>query len=104
MAKWCGVIGYANSVETSPGIWENQVIEKRYCGDLLANTTRWQSSDSANDDINISHQISIVADQFASQDAHLIKYAEYMGVYWEVVSFEFKYPRLNLWLGGLYNG
>lgn len=103
MAKWCGAIGYAKSVETSPGVWEDQITEKKYCGDLLANTTRWQSSNFANDNLNISHQISILSDQFAEQNAHMIKYAEYMGEKWEVVSFEVKHPRLNLWIGGLYN-
>lgn len=104
MAKWYGAIGYAKSVETSPGVWEDQITEKYYKGDLLANTTRWQASNSANDNLNISHQISIVVDQFAEQNAHMIKYATYMGEKWEIISFEVKYPRLNLWIGGLYNG
>ena len=46
MAKFYGVIGYAIQVETVPGVWEDQIIERNYRGDVLQNMNRWQSSET----------------------------------------------------------
>ena len=35
MSKWYGVIGYAESVEVEPGVWDEQIIERPYYGDLI---------------------------------------------------------------------
>ena len=62
------------------------------------------NSGEVNDDLNINMTLSIVADPFAYQNFHQIKYAEYMGSKWKVSSIEVQYPRLILTLGGVYNG
>lgn len=103
MAKFYGSIGYAETVETSQGIWEEIITERTYVGDVIRNTRRLQSSDNLNDDINVSNEISIVADAFANQNFFSIRYAEFMGARWKVSNVEVKHPRLILTLGGLYN-
>ena len=35
MAKFYGVIGYAETLETSPGVWTEQITERNYYGDLI---------------------------------------------------------------------
>lgn len=105
MAKWYGVIGYSTPVETTPGVWQDEIIERNYTGDVLRNTSRWQtSSDSTNDDLNINNQISIIADPFAYQNFHSMKYVEFMGTKWKITNVEVQYPRLILMIGGVYNG
>ena len=105
MAKFYGVIGYAESVETSPGIWMDQITERTYSGDLVRNSSKWTtSSDSTNDNLNINNQISIIADPFAYQNFHSMKYVEFMGTKWKITSVEPQYPRLILSVGGVYNG
>lgn len=105
MAKFYGVIGYAESVETSPGIWTDQITERTYSGDLVRNSSKWAtSSDSTNDDLNINNQISIIADPFAYQNFHSMKYVEFMGAKWKITSVDPQYPRLILSVGGVYNG
>lgn len=105
MAKWYGVVGYAETVETEPGIWKDVITERKYSGDVNRNTNRWYgSSDSTNDNLSISNQLSILADPYAYQNFHSIKYAEFMGSNWKVTSVETRYPRLILTLGGVYNG
>lgn len=103
MAKFYGKIGYAESVETSPGVWTDKVTERTYYGDIIRNTRKLQSSDNVNDDINIANDISIVADPYAIDNFHLIKYATYMGTNWKVTSVEVQFPRLILTIGGIYN-
>ena len=105
MAKWFGVIGYAVAEETAPGVWEEQIVERNYFGDLNRINRRLQpSSEKLNDDIDISNEISIVSDPFAMDNFHSMRYAEFGGAKWKITSVEVQYPRLNLSLGGVYNG
>lgn len=104
MGKWFGKIGYAVTEETTPGVWVEQITERNYYGDIIRNTRRLQTSDKLNDDINVSNEISIVADPFARDNFHAMRYIEFMGTRWKVSSVEDQYPRLILSLGGEYNG
>lgn len=103
MTRWCGVIGYAETIEIEPGVWSEEFTEHKYYGDLLRNSRRLQGSQQVNDDITISNQISILADPYAFQHFHAIRYAELFGTKWKVSSVEVQYPRLILELGGVYN-
>lgn len=104
MAKFYGKIGYASTVETKPGVYEEQIVERSYYGDLIRNTRRLQSADQVNNDINISNEISIVADPYATNNFHTMRYAVFMGTKWKISNVEVSYPRLILTLGGVYNG
>lgn len=104
MAKFYGIIGYSETVETEPGVWEDRITERSYQGDLIRNTRRLQSSGGINDDVNISNEISILADPFAYQNFHAMRYVEFMGAKWKISNVEVQYPRLILSLGGVYNG
>ena len=99
MAKYYGLIGYAETVETAPGVWKEQITERVYYGDVIRNSRRLQSTEHLNDDINISNQISIVADPYAINNFHSMRYAEFMGAKWKVSDIEVQYPRLLVALG-----
>lgn len=104
MAKYYGMIGYAENKETEPGIWEDDIIERPYYGDLLQSFWKFENSGTINDDINISNRISIVADPYAFNNFHLMRYAYFMGTNWKITNVEVQYPRLILTIGGVYNG
>ena len=104
MAKFYGVIGYAVTEETEPGIYEERIVEKEHFGDVIRNTRRLSNAAKVNDDITISNQISIVADPFANNNFHSMRYVLFMGSKWKVTEVEVQYPRLILTLGGVYNG
>ena len=104
MAKWYVKIGYAETVEIERGIHEEQITEREYYGELLRNTRRLESSSSINDNINVANEISIVADPFAYDNFHNIRYVEFMNAKWKVTSVEVQRPRLILAVGGEYNG
>ena len=105
MAKWFGKIGYSESGETGPGVWTPQVTERQYFGDVIRNNTRWSTnSESTNDDLTVNCQISMVADPFAINKFHSIKWIEFMGTKWKVTTVEPQFPRLLLTLGGEWNG
>ncbi len=104
MPKFYGSIGYAISKETAPGVWEEDIVEHQYSGDVYRNTRKLQSGNQVNDNIDISNEISILSDPFANENFHSMRYVTYMGAKWKVSSVEVRYPRLILTVGGLYNG
>lgn len=104
MAKFAGKIGFTNTIETSPGIWSNEVIEKTYVGDVLKTSLRYQNDSQINDNVILSKRISIIADVFVNNNIQSITYVTYMGAKWDVTEFDVQYPRIILTLGGVYNG
>ena len=104
MGKFYGSIGYAETVETSPGVWVEQITERKHYGDVNRDSRRLQCANQLNDNINVSSEISIVADPYAYNHFHSVRYVEFMGAKWKISTVEPKPPRLILTLGGLYNG
>lgn len=104
MAKWYGIVGYAQTVETAPDVWEEQMTERPYFGDVIKNTRRLQSGDRLNDSVVVSNEISILSDPFANENFHSIRYVTFMGAKWKVSNVEVQYPRLILSVGEVYNG
>ena len=102
MAKWHGKIGYAEQIETAPGVWEEKTNERQYYGDVVRNVRKLEPSGEVNDNINVSMEISIVADPYAIQNFHTMRYIEFMGSLWKIYNVEVNYPRLILTIGGLY--
>lgn len=104
MAKFHDIIGFVTTVETAPGVHQEQPIERTYSGDVLKNSRRLQTTDSINDTVVISNRISIVADRYARENFHAIRYVVFMGSRWKVENVEYEFPRIILNLGGVYNG
>ena len=103
MAKYCGVIGFGQTTEDAPGVWIEHIKGKTYCGDLIRNSSRLQTSDKVNDDITISNQISVILDPYLEANFHSIRYVTFMGAKWKVSNIEVNNPRIVMTLGGLYN-
>lgn len=104
MSKWFGKIGYAIQKESEPGIWEDEIVERDYYGDLLTDNRKRQTNNNVLDEITLSNMVSIIADPFAYNNCSCMAYAEIMGARWKISEVEVKPPRLNLTIGGVYNG
>lgn len=104
MSKWFGKIGYAIQKETEPGIWEDKIVERDYYGDLLTDNRKRQTNNNVLDEITLSNMVSIIADPFAYNNCSCMAYAEIIGARWKISEVEVKPPRLNLTIGGVYNG
>ena len=102
--KFYGPVGFSETVEKRPGVWVPQPVERNYGGDVLKRSVRYQNGESVNDDLNVQHQISILADPYARKHFYTIKYVKWMGTAWKVTDVSVQYPRLVLTLGGVYNG
>ena len=104
MGKFYGAIGYAVQTETAPGVWTDGVTERNYSGDVTRLSRRYQPGENLNDDLTVNNEISIVADPFAYQNFHTMKYIKWMGASWKITKVDVLSPRLILTIGGVYNG
>jgi hypothetical protein len=104
MARFYGEVGFGDTVETVPGVWEGVITERKFSGDVLRNTYQSNTSDKVNDDVTLSNSISIVGNKYAFDHLKDIRYVKFEGECWTVDSIEVRRPRLILSLGGVYNG
>lgn len=107
MARYCGYVGFRETSETEPGIWEEEIVEKKYYGDVVRNYVRqkYEEHTTTIKTPECNNSISIVANPYALNNFHNIVYATFMGTKWVVSNVDAsQYPRLVLSLGGVYSG
>lgn len=104
MAKFYGAIGYAGTSETAPGVWTEGITERNYYGDVLRISRRLQAGENLNDDLVVNNEFSIVADPFAYENFHNMRYIKWMGASWKINKIDVQRPRLILSIGSVYNG
>ena len=83
--KFYGKIGYIDTTETRPGVYEEVATERDYYGDVNRKISRWQTA------------------EYAYQHFSLIHYVIWEGVKWKVNTITVQHPRLILEIGGVYN-
>lgn len=105
MAKYYGNVGFEEIMEDDgASVYSPKIVERPYYGDLIRNARRLEEGEGVNDNIVVQNDISIVADAYAYQNFHLLRYVDFMGTRWKARSVEVERPRLIISLGGVYNG
>lgn len=107
MAKYYGEIGFAQTLETpaNSGVWKETLTKRNYYGDVIRYARRLSSeSDRLNDTVVVDNVISIIADPYANEHFFAMRYATWQGARWRITNAEVQYPRIQLTLGGVYNG
>lgn len=99
MAKFHGKIGYAQTVETAPGVHQEEITERLYYGDIIRTSRGLRGTDQVNPTLSLGNSISIVADPFARDNFVNMRYVEWAGARWKIEDVEVQYPRLLLRLG-----
>lgn len=102
MAKYYGNIGFATQTETSPGIWEDTIVERPYKGDILRSGRKWDETENLNDNFAITNEFSIVADTFLYSHVPDMRYLTYLGSKFKITSVSIERPRINISVGGVY--
>lgn len=104
MNKFYGSIGFAESYEKSPGVWEEKIIERKYYGNVIKKYYKYEEKENVNEDLNVNNQISIIIDPYAIKNFSRIRYVVWLGTRWRINTVEVSHPRLILSIGGIYNG
>jgi hypothetical protein len=104
MTKFRGSIGIdRGSVETSPGIFEPSIEEVEVTGEMRNMSARWQDHEQR-DTVSARHVLSIVTPEDSIIDFAEVVYIIWQSQKWSVRSIQYKRPRIELTLGGKYNG
>ena len=105
MARFYGDIGFAITEETRPGIFKETYVERKYKGDVLKSSRRWNQSEYLNDDLDIMNDISIIADKFANSHFGVMRYVRFMEQTFEITSatVDTERHRITLSLGGVFH-
>lgn len=105
MARFHDKVGFLIPVENQEtGMATNRAVERPYYGKVIEHTRRWETTEHVNDDLAISNQIAITANDYAFKYMSCIAYVRFMGGYWKVSSIRVKAPEIILTLGGVWNG
>ena len=105
MAKWSGMIGFAeDATESAQSVYTESIVEKKYYGDIIKNSRKISYGDKVNPNISVNNSISVLADPYAMNHFFSIRYAAFCGTKWTVSEVTVDYPRLTLTLGEVYNG
>ena len=108
MAKYYGMIGFGETVETDPvnhpGVFKVVITERPYFGDVLSRNRKYDKGDGLNDDLNIRNEFSILSDPFATENFAGMRYLTWLGARWKITDVKIEYPRMILSVGGVYNG
>lgn len=105
MAKFHGIVGFVDYVETAPDVFMEVASEKEYSGDFKRKNNRFVSTTTLNDNLVINNQIEIIATPYINQHFPSIRYVRWKGTNWKVTSVDdSNYPRIVLNLGEVYNG
>lgn len=106
MTKFAGLVGYATPAkETAPGVWSAaETSERLLRGDVIQQSKTENTSTKINDDVILQNRLSLVADKYAFQNYHNIRYVKMDGGVWKVTAIAVANKRLILTLGGVWNG
>ena len=104
MARFSGKIGYATYEETTEGVFAEKILEVKARGDVNRVARRWETAESLNDDLVMSHEFSVVLDSTLAQNFANIRYVVWGGARWRVNYVEVRRPRLILTVGKVFNG
>ena len=105
MAKFYGEIGYGHDVEKEPGDYELVISERILIGDVIQNSFRASDDEQVVPNIHLGNtSFSVLADAYALENVHAMKYIKWMGVRWSITNVSFEHPRLIIRPGEVYNG
>ncbi len=104
MSKFSGTIGIKrDDIETAPGIFESTIEEVEVVGEIRNQVARWQGHEQR-ETVSARHVLSIVTPEDSIIDFTEVVYIIWQGRKWSAVAIQYKRPRVELTLGGLYNG
>lgn len=105
MPRYVGRVGVRqDAVETEPGIYTEGIEEISVQGELRLERLGWRGGELSQDKPRARHVVSLVVSQRLVELMTDVVYVTWAGRKWSVMSIDAKHPRLNLTLGGLYNG
>lgn len=103
MTRYLGFIGInRGAVETAPGIFTEVIDAIEVSGEMRQSRATWPQA-GMRDGVQLAHVLSIVAPEDSDVDFNEVVYIEWQNHKWAVTQIQYKRPRVELSLGGLYD-
>lgn len=104
MSRFRGYIGLNRGTkEIEPGIFEPVIEEVEVTGEIRHSGPRW-SAQGMRDSLSARHVLSTVTPEDKIAEFTEVVYIWWQDRKWSVTEIEYKRPRIELTIGGLYNG
>lgn len=104
MTQFRGKVGINRGYEeTKPGVYTPVVVEIDVIGELRSLKVGWQAQAQA-DSVSLRHVLSMIVPEDSDIGIEEAVYVVWRAVKWAVTAIEYKSPRIELSLGGRYNG
>lgn len=104
MTKFRGYIGINRGFnEGADGVYQPDIEELEVVGELRGVGARWPGM-SQGEKVSARHVLSIVTPENSEIDFSEVVYIWWQNRKWSVVDIKYTRPRIELSLGGLYNG
>lgn len=104
MSRFRGPIGITRGHhETEDGIIRQYIDEVEVYGEIRNDGASW-SQHGMNESVRAKHLLSVVTPEQSVIDFNAVVYVVWQGRKWSVTAIQYKRPRVELTLGGLYNG
>jgi len=104
MARFYGRVGFGHTVEVRPGVMEDVITERSLYGDVLRPGRSFNEDGQVHRNTLTTNRISVLADDYASENVYAIRFVEWKGVLWYVTKVDEERPRLIFSLGEVYRG
>jgi hypothetical protein len=105
MSRFTVIIGISEDpLEIKPGIFEPSIIEREFNGEIRNSRIRWSGGESLQDEVKVNHVVSIIGPETLMDDFSEAVYVIWQSRKWTVSNIQYIRPRINLTLGGQYNG
>lgn len=105
MAKFSGRIGFGFEREISRGVYDLEIIERRYFGEVERDILERVAGQTVLGESKTGNSFNIVADGYARLNFWDMKYVFWNGMYWDIRQVELMpRPRMRVRIGGVYNG
>lgn len=102
MSRFSGKLGFVMTSETEEGVWLEDKIEIPSKGTIRSLYVRNDNNSSVNSNLRLTNEVSILLNSKVQTYLETLKYVVWKGSKWEVQSIAVNYPRLTIYLGGLY--
>ena len=89
--------------ETRPGVFTPEIDEIDVIGELRSARVGW-AEQKQGDRVSLRHTLSMITPEGSDIDINEVVYVIWRGRKHAVTAIEYKHPRIELSLGGLYNG
>jgi len=101
--KFVGRIGFVVYEETRPDVWEEVEKEFKYKGEITQDRRRYVGTeDSVNTSMKLNNHVSVLMDRRLRDNYAHLKYVVWNGSKWKVDEIEIDHPRINIYLGQMY--